>query len=538
MSVSPAETKTGNAARAPAGIHEASLRTKVAEIMDRWPSAGLAAGVVRDGTLEWFLGHGVANIGPEEPITPETVFRIGSLTKTFTAVAVMQLQEQGLVNLDAPARDYLRSVRLVPAKASFRPATVRHLLTHTAGIGYWRRLSDLLQPGVGSGVRAGRRPVPPPADYYRKGLLVEVEPGTKWVYSNHGFAVLGQIAEDVTGQPLDRYLRSHVFGPLGMEHTDMIRSGRVRPRLATGYMLRPHGLKPVADREVPAPGGGGVYSTPADLARYLTALLRGGAGERGPVLQPASVASMFQPQFQPDPRIPGMGLAFELGEEGGHPTAGKTGIVPGFLSAMNLAPGDGIGVFALANTGGLSGRGGPAPLATALLRRVLGLPDQPIRADLPARPEVWGELCGWYGPDPGPVTNLLVRPLWGAGVEVTVRGGHLVLKPLTPVPAMRRGLRLHPDDPCDPRVFRAEIPEFGVSPRVVFSQAPEDAATPPQLLIDLFSFHKRPGVRNPRRWANAAAAAGAATLAVRHLRHHGAQRPAHATATSADPRRC
>jgi CubicO group peptidase (beta-lactamase class C family) len=75
----------------------------VAEVLDRWPSAGLAAGVVRGGTLEWFLGHGVANIDSKEPITQETVFRIGSITKTFTAIAVIRLWEQGLVDLDAPA---------------------------------------------------------------------------------------------------------------------------------------------------------------------------------------------------------------------------------------------------------------------------------------------------------------------------------------------------------------------------------------------------------------------------------------------------
>jgi CubicO group peptidase (beta-lactamase class C family) len=521
MGVSPTDSRIKHAGNASLRFDKAGLSTTVAGVLDRWPSAGLAAGVIRDGSLEWFVGHGVADVAFKEPVTQDTVFRIGSITKTFTAIAIMQLQEQGLVDLDAPASDYLHSFRLIPAKPSFRPVTVRHLLTHTAGIGYLRRLADLVQPGVGSGVRAGRRPVPPPAQYYRPGLLVEVEPGTKWVYSNHGFAVLGQIVEDVSGQPLARYLRGHIFDPLAMEHTDLTRSERVRPGLATGYVLRPGGLKPVADREVPTPGGGGMYSTPADLARYLVALLHGGAGEHGPVLQPATLASMFLPHFQPDSRLPGMGLAFELGEESGHRTAGKPGIVSGFGSAIVLAPDDGIGVFALSNTGDLSGRCPPAALARALLRRVLGLPGEAIRPGIPPRPEIWSDLCGWYGPDPGPVTNLFTRPLFGAGVEVTVHGGHLVLKPLTPVPAIRRGLRLHPDDPHDPRVFRAELPGFGMSQRVVFGEASKDAVTPPRLLIDLFSFSKRPGVRNPRRWVNAAAAAGAAAFALRHVRHHG-----------------
>ena len=520
MSASPAETMGWAAGPAPSGIDDNSLKSKVAEVLDRWPSAGLAAGVVRGGSLAWFAGHGVADAGSNEPVTLDTVFRIGSITKTFTAIAVMQLHEQGLVDLDAPANDYLRSIRLVPAKASFRPATVRHLLTHTAGVGYWRRSADLLRPGVGSGNRAGRSGAPPLASYYRKGLPVEVEPGTKWVYSNHGFAVLGQIVEDVTGQPLDRYLRERIFGPLGMEHTDLIRSERVRPRLATGYVLRPGGLKPVADREVPTPGGGAMYSTAADMARYLAALLRGGTGEHGPLLQPATLASMFQPQFQPDPRVPGMGLAFEPGEESGHKTVGKTGVLSGFLSAIVLAPDDGIGVFALANTGGLSGRGAPAPLAPALLRRVLGLPDQAIRTGIPPRPETWGDLCGWYGPDPGPVTNLFTRALFGAGCEVTVRGGYLTLMPLTPLPTMRRGLRLHPDDPGDPNVFRVELPQFGNSFPVVFSTGPDGGAADTWLLIDLFSLRKRPEFRNPRRLVTGAAAAGAVTLAICR-RHHG-----------------
>ena len=137
-------------------IDDLSLKATIDQVLDRWPCAGLAVAVVADGNIVWFRGHGLADVAAKTPITEDTVFRIGSITKTFTAVAVMQLCEQGLLDLDAPANDYLHTFRLVPAEPSFRPATVRHLLTHTAGVGYWRRLLDLLQPGVGSGVRAGR----------------------------------------------------------------------------------------------------------------------------------------------------------------------------------------------------------------------------------------------------------------------------------------------------------------------------------------------------------------------------------------------
>jgi CubicO group peptidase (beta-lactamase class C family) len=497
-------------------IDAAGLSARVAEVLGRWPSAGLAAGVVRGGTLAWFQGHGVADIQTRAPVTEDTVFRVGSITKTCTAIAVLQLSEQGLVDLDAPAAGYLRSIRLIPAKPSFRPVTVRHLLTHSAGIGYWRRFSDLLQPGVGAGDRARQSGARPLADYYRRGLPVEVEPGTKWVYSNHGFAVLGQIVEDISGQPLDRYLREHIFAPLGMEHSDLVPSGRIRPRLATGYVLGSAGLKPVTYREIPAPGAGGVFCSAADLARYVAALLQMSAGEPGSVLEPETLVSMLSPHFQPDPRLPGMGLGFELGEEHGHRTAGHTGIVSGFLSAMTVAPDDGIGVFVLGNTGGLTGRGAPAPLAAALLRHALGLPDSAVRTGIPARPDTWNGLCGWYSPEPGPVTNLFTRPLFGAGVEVMVYRGHLMLKPLTPIPAMRRGLRLYPDDPGDPEVFRAELPEFGMVIPVAFSggSAPGEGAT--RLLLDLMSFRKRPSARNPRRWLNGAVAAGTGALVLRH----------------------
>jgi hypothetical protein len=218
-----------------------------------------------------------------------------------------------------------------------------------------------------------------------------------------------------------------------------------------------------------------------------------------------------------------MGLAFELGEEGGQQTVGKTGILSGFHSAMALAPEEGIGVIVFSNTGGLDGRGAPVPLATMLLRLLLGLSVDPIRIDIAPRAENWSEICGWYSPAPGPVTNLALRALMGAGPEVVVQGGHLMLKPLTPIPAMRRGFRLYPDDPDDPRVFRIYFPEFGMDFRVVFDGGPKDGAAT-RLLLDVMSFERRPDFRNPRPWVTGGLAVGTAALAIRSvLRRRGHQ---------------
>jgi hypothetical protein len=211
-----------------------------------------------------------------------------------------------------------------------------------------------------------------------------------------------------------------------------------------------------------------------------------------------------------------MGLGFELGQEENHRTVGKTGVLSGFHSAMSLAPDAGIGVLILSNTGGLDGRGGTVPLATMLVRLLLGLAVDPIRMDIAPRAEAWSDLCGWYSPAPGSVTNLFPRALMGAGAEVMVQVGHLRLKPLTPIPAMRRGFRLYPDDPDDPRAFRIYLPEFGMNLQVVFDGGPEEEPAT-RLMLDLMSFERRPDLRNPRPWLTAVAVAGVAALAVRSL---------------------
>src|SRR5215216_6327156 len=153
MTASLTDPKTKHCDHAPLGTDKLELQGRIDGILNRHPAVGLAVGVVRNGRLEFFSGHGLADIASNTPVTKDTVFRIGSITKTFTAIAVMQLSEQGLVDLDAPANNYLRAYRLVPAKARFRPATVRHLLTHTAGISEQVPPSGLLRRDFGETVK-------------------------------------------------------------------------------------------------------------------------------------------------------------------------------------------------------------------------------------------------------------------------------------------------------------------------------------------------------------------------------------------------
>jgi CubicO group peptidase (beta-lactamase class C family) len=511
------EPKIGPAEHESPGIDELQLQARVREIANRWPAVGLAVGVVRDGSLEFFSGHGLANIASNTPITEDTVFRVGSLTKTFTAIAVLQLWEQGRIDLDAPANHYLRTFRLVPAKASFRPATVRQLLTHTAGIGEVLHPAGLLRPLFGETVKAGG-PVPSLAEYYRGGLDIQAEPGTRFRYTDHGFATLGQLVEDITGQRLDRYLHEHVFQPLGMADTSLVRSELAPARLATGYKLGSGGPRAVTDYEVITVGAAAASSTPSDLARYVAALLGGGTNQHGSVLKPATLAMMFEPHYQPDPRIPGMGLSFFRGNAGGHPVVEHQGIVPGFNSQILLAPGDGIGVLAFTN-GARQAMLWLSAETAGLLNHLLGVPDEQIRSDVPQHPEIWGDLCGWYYL-PGRLTDARVRGALGAGAEVFTSRGRLMFRFLTPVPAMYRGLVLHPDDANDPYVFRIDL---GLATsRVVFSGEPGTGTTAAHLELMPLSLHKQPATTNPRRWATGAlgalAVATTATAARRRRR--------------------
>ncbi|HEY9653630.1 MAG TPA: serine hydrolase domain-containing protein, partial [Coleofasciculaceae cyanobacterium] len=143
--------------------------------------------------------------------------------------------------------------------------------------------------------------IPTPKDYYAKGLISEVHPGTKWAYGNHAFTTIGQLIEDISGEPFSEYMMRHVLEPLGMNHTDYHLSDRVREQLAQGYVFHRGKFKAVDYLEILVTGAGSMFSSVNDMAKYVSVLLNGGSNSSASLLKPETLQLMMQPHYQADP---------------------------------------------------------------------------------------------------------------------------------------------------------------------------------------------------------------------------------------------
>ena len=430
-------------------------RSLLVAAMRRHGLGGAAVAIVREGERPTFECVGLADRKTNRSVDPDTVFRIASISKTMTAIGLMQLRDRGLVELDEPVNTYLKRFTVEPPPGG-PEVTCRHLLTHTAGIGEVPRWSDLVRRevwGVG-------RPGTTPADLgtsYRGTLRPETAAGVKWAYANHGFAVLGAVVEDVSGRSFAGYMHDHLFQPLGMDSTECTRTERTDDRLARGYHWMFGRLSPVKDYDFTLLGPGSVASSLSDMATYAEWLLHGGPGAHRDVLRPESLTEMMSPQYSLDPRLPGMGLAFFVDRLGGHRVAGHDGNNPGFASALLAAPDDALGVVVLTNTSTFIGA---HLLAGTILSSVLGVADSAAelpRPDLADHPHLWHELLGHYAPKPGFLTNLRPWQMTGGEVQVVVKHRRLVIRALSPIRQVREGLCLHSTDETDPLLFTVKV---------------------------------------------------------------------------------
>ncbi|MEM7415256.1 MAG: serine hydrolase domain-containing protein [Gemmatimonadota bacterium] len=317
-------------------------------------AGGIAAGVVVDGDLVWAEAWGWADRDRDIPMTPAAISRTGSISKTVTAVLLMALVDRGVVGLDDPVRDAFPEVEgLADARPGAAAITYRHLASHTAGL---VREPDWRGSVVG------------PIELWEERILESIPltaydsvPGARYQYSNIGYGVLGLALSRAAGRPFMELVDEVIFEPLGMTGSDFIVVGaELEPRLARGYSLRDgvvSGEQPArehAGRGYKVPNGG-VYSTVADLGRFLGALA-GVPGLR--ILSEESRQRVLTVQT-PESDERGYGLGVQLVPVGDRLAAAHGGSVAGYNAYMVVEPHSGIGVILLRNyTGGSTNLGG------------------------------------------------------------------------------------------------------------------------------------------------------------------------------------
>jgi CubicO group peptidase (beta-lactamase class C family) len=344
---------------------------------------GAAFAVQQAGAVIHAAGHGLANVEWGIPIDTETVFRIGSITKQFTAAAIMRLAEQGKVDLDDPIERHLPDYPV-----NGRLITVRHLLHHTSGIKSYTSLPHFFRD-----LSRTDMPLAQLIDVF-KDLGPDFQPGERFLYNNSGYVLLGAIIEACSGKDYATFLADAFFKPLGMASTRYLHDEPIVPKRASGYAEPAGALSNAPPLSMSLPhAAGALGSTVGDLLTWDRAL-RGGS-----VVSPASYAAMTTPGRLNDgsPLTYGFGLA-TLNYRG-HAGITHGGGINGFLSNLTHWPDADLTIVVLSNSGAF-------PIQRAfygLARRAMDLPDLVRTPVKPSVPDL-AAAAGVYALDIGPLT--------------------------------------------------------------------------------------------------------------------------------------
>ena len=342
---------------------EAFVDGVVKQQLEGYEIPGATVSVVRGGEILFAKGYGQADVEAEKPVVAdETLFRIASTSKLFTATAVMQLVERGKLDLDEDVNAYLDDVE-IPDTYPGRPVTLRHLLTHTAGFE---------EDFTGTGAR-GASGVEPLGEYLAGKTPARVRPpGEAMAYSNYGMSLAGHVVEEVSGVPFARYVEENVTRPLGMDSTtfDQPPAGGLRERVATGYE-RPQGPEPVAGPfeyidETPA---GSASTTATDMARFMISHLQDGRYGDARILREATAREMHERQFTAHPRMDGMAYGFMEGTTNGERVLEHGGNLLRFHALAAMLPERNVGIFVAYNSYGEGGDFAGYELLEAFLDR-------------------------------------------------------------------------------------------------------------------------------------------------------------------------
>ena len=307
--------------------------------------AGAAVSVVKDGEILFARGYGLADVAANKPVNPATtLFHIGSVTKIFTITAVMQLVEQGKLDLNTDINTYLDFK--IPATFP-EPITLAHLLSHSAGL-------DELYFGAAA---PSPEEILPLGEFIRTHLPPRVRPpGIVSAYSNYGIALVGYIVERVSGQPYATYIEEHILKPLGMDHTSPQISlpEALNQDMSLAYVYQNGAFQSVKDALFYLQGtpAGGIKSSAADMARFMIAHLQDGAYGAVRILEPETTRLMQTRTFAQDPRLLGWAHGFGEVRAENPRVIGHGGVTNNFFTQMYLIPEARTGIFIANNSAG------------------------------------------------------------------------------------------------------------------------------------------------------------------------------------------
>ena len=327
--------------------------------------------VARDGKTLLDKGYGFANLEWQVPDTPATKFRLGSITKQFTAASILLLEERGKLKIDDPVKKYISD-----APAAWDKVTIFYLLTHTSGIPSFTSFPDYPK-------RQLEAMTPQQLVEWFRDKPLEFEPGTKWNYSNSGYVLLGYLIEKISGQSYADFVQQNIFTPLGMKDSGYDSNSAVIDRRAAGYAPGKNGPENAGFVNMTVPlSAGGLYSTTEDLLRWEQGLFG------GKLLSPASLAKMTTP-FKQD-------YAFGLGvsTDNGHKVIAHNGGIQGFNTSLAYYPDDKLVIAVLGNLNGNA----PDAIASALGKVLHGetvvLPSE--RKEITLAPDALKKYVGTY----------------------------------------------------------------------------------------------------------------------------------------------
>ena len=382
------------------------------------PGAGIS--LVRLDGVEWEGGLGYADRDAKTPVTADTHFRVGSISKTFVAMALVQLAEDGIVDLEAPVAEIAPEINIDNPWHESDPVRVIHLLQHTAGFDDMHFNERYLPKG------ASDLPLERVLSINPRSRRVRWPPGTRMSYSNPGYAVAGYLIEKLTAQPYEDYIQREILAPLGMSTSSFRLSAADEQMLAGGY----------ADAAGPAVGypriylrpAGNLHTSPRELGRFVRMLLRWGELDEAFIVDPEYLGNMEQPRTT-DASAAGLRNGYGSGIASlldlPFPLLGHGGGIDGFLSSYAYSPSRDVGYVILLNTIGEQSGEAMRRLSSLAIRFLKRDVDPPTAPRMDGDPQSLGQYAGYYH-DANP-RNQIVWPLQNllTGQTIAVNGEEL-----------------------------------------------------------------------------------------------------------------